>query len=485
MNKDYKQEFAIRQIPTDDALLLENTLNAMANDAWELYSIYEAEQNSKIVYNCIFMREVKVEYDDTTDEILNFRSKVEKMLYSKEEPYELCINLQKKIRDKKEKIEKVKQFLETSKDEERDLLNEEIKKDIDELNSLKKDLKEILMPSKMSKFLGEDRLSISLSSENYCLCDPKEEKNLLSQTLKVRQDLTKELGYILPKIQFIENTTLEEYDFSINIHGISVVSAKAFPNCLAFFEDELNIEKLPKNSHKAKDPLTKRKMVWIEKSECENFWLEGIEASDYIANYLSYFAIQHIAEIFDYNDLNRYVDYVSNASSYLTEAILGDYITISELKYLLVQLIRERVSIKDIVYIFEKLNDFSDDPDKTALLEKIRMALSRQIANSVSNENKEITAYELDEETIDFLESQIQDQDDNSSIRIDLSKFSKFKKILKETKQNFLEQNAIIIAPQHLRQIVFILVSQLFIDIPVLCYEEIPMDYKLHILDKI
>ena len=52
------------------------------------------------------------------------------MLYSKEEPYELCLNLQKKIRDKKEKIERIKQFLESSKDSERELLNEEIKKDI-------------------------------------------------------------------------------------------------------------------------------------------------------------------------------------------------------------------------------------------------------------------------------------------------------------------------------------------------------------------
>ena len=142
MNKEYRQEFSIKQIPTDDTVLLENTLNAMALAGWELYSIYEAEQNSKIVYNCIFVHEVENTQADDNDEIVNFRSKVEKMLYSKEEPYELCLGLQKKIRDKKDKIERVKKFLESSKDEERELLNDEISKDIDELNSLKKDLKE-------------------------------------------------------------------------------------------------------------------------------------------------------------------------------------------------------------------------------------------------------------------------------------------------------------------------------------------------------
>ena len=351
MNKEFRQEFSIKSIPTDDTLLLENTLNAMATTGWELYSIYEAEQNSKIVYNCIFVKETPVSDDETEEDIINFRNSVERMLYSKEEPYELCLNLQRKIKEKKEKISRVKKFLENAKDEERDLLNDEIKKDIDELNDLKRDLKDILAPSKMSKFLGEEKLSINLSSENYSLCDLSQNKNLLSQTVKVRQELTKNLGYIIPKVQFIENTSLDEYEFTINIHGVSVVSAKAYPNHLAFFDDELNIDKIPKNSFKTKDPLTKRKLIWINKEECENFWVEGIEPTEYIANYLSYYAIVHVDEIFDYNDLNRYVDFVANQNAFLTDSILGDFVSISELKYILTSLIRERVSIKDIIYI--------------------------------------------------------------------------------------------------------------------------------------
>ena len=277
MSKEFKQEFSIKSIPTDDTLLLENTLNAMSSSGWELYSIYEAEQNSKIVYNCIFVKETQVTDDEITDELINFRSTVERMLYSKDEPYELCLNLQKKIKDKKEKIEKVKKFLDTSKEDERELLNEEIKKDIDELNDLKRDLKDILAPYKMSKFLGEEKLSISLSSENYCLCDPVIEKNLLSQTVKVRQELTKDLCYIIPKVQFIENASLDEFEFSINIHGVSVANAKAYPNHVVFFEDELNLDKAPKSAIKEKDPLTKRKLIWIPSQECENFWVEGME----------------------------------------------------------------------------------------------------------------------------------------------------------------------------------------------------------------
>lgn len=483
MPKQYRQEYSIKQVPTDEARLLENTLNAMSQQGWELYSIYEAEQNSKIVYNCIFVREV--DNEEVQDDLTAFRSTVEKMLYTKEEPYELCLNLQQKIRDKKEKIERVKKFLENSKEDEREILNDEIKKDYDELNDLKRDLREVLAPNKMSELLGEDKLSISLSKENYSLCNPKEVKNLLSQIVKVRQELTNQLGYIIPKVQFIENTSLDEFDFAINIHGVCVASSKVYPNHLAFFEDELNIQRVPKNSFKMTDDLTKRKIIWIEKEQCQNYWAQGIEPTEYIANYLSYYAIKHVDEIFDYNDLNRYVEYVANENPYLTDTIIGEYVSISELKYLLCQLIRQRISIKDISYIFEKLNDFSDDPNKADLLEKIRLSLSRQISQSVANDDKEIFAYELSDETLSILTKQTDADDDDRNIKIDLSKFSKFKKALKEIKKEIIAQNAILVVPSEFRQVVFVIVSQLFMDMPVLSYEEIALDYKLTILDKV
>ena len=117
------------------------------------------------------------------------------------------------------------------------------------------------------------------------------------------------------------------------------------------------------------------------------------------------------------------------------------------------------------------------------LLDKIRLALSRQISQSVANKEKEILAYEIDDDTMELLEQQTSKEESN--VKIDLSKFTKFKKILKETRKDIIENNAILVVPQQYRQIIFILVSQLFMDIPVICFEEVNLDYKLTILGKI
>src|SRR5699024_3245523 len=103
----------------------------------------------------------------------------------------------------------------SAKDDEREFLNEEISKEIDKLNNLKKQLKSLLSPSKMVQNLGVERLSINLSEELYLLNNGQSEQNLLAQTIKARQELTSELGYIIPKVQFVENPELEENAFTI------------------------------------------------------------------------------------------------------------------------------------------------------------------------------------------------------------------------------------------------------------------------------
>ena len=483
MFKPTRQEFTIKVCPCDEVTLLENTLNSMTKEGWDLYSIYEADNGSKLVYNCIFVREVENFYDEAEfEDILGFKTQMEKMFYSKEQPYELCLNIQKKIRERRAKIEEIKKFLESAKDDEREFLNEEISKEIDKLNNLKKQLKSLLSPSKMVQNLGVERLSINLSEELYLLNNGQSEQNLLAQTIKARQELTSELGYIIPKVQFVENPELEENTFTISIHAVPVASSKAYLGHVMFFEDELNLEKYPKNSIKTKDPLTNRKVVWIEENACKDFWAKGITPCEYVVEYLKHYAITHVNEIFSYNDMNRYIELVSEHNSFLIDSILGDFISVSELKYIFCSLIRERVSVKDVVFIFEKINDFSDDSTKTDLLEKLRTALCHQISWSCANEDKQIFGYEVSEEIIQMLQNESYEESDGV-VKIDGTKFSKFKKELKNIFSN--EQKVVLVAPQHYRQLLFVLISQIYTDITVICPEEISSEFELKILGQI
>ena len=481
MQKSHRQEFIIKSCPTDDTEGLEYTLNTMCKEGWELYTLLEGEGTKGTQFNCIFVREVYNDDLSDTDDVSGFKSKMERMFDTKEEPYELAKNLQKKICEKRDKIQEIKRFLETAREDERAVLNSEISNELETLNSLKKQLNKLLSPHNMTSTLGEERLSINLGSNAYEIYSVDVERNLLSETVRIRQELAEELGYILPKVAFIENPSIEENRFSINIHGIPVAEGYVYPNHKMYFAEDLNIKNYPKGSIKEQDFITSKKIVWIPIEETKDYWQEGIEPAEYVAIYLKYFAVRNVFEIFNYADINRYIELVSENNAFLVDSILGDFITVPELKYIFCQLIRERVSIKDIIYIFEKINDFAEDESKVDLLDKIRVALSRQISHSLADEDRVILGYEINEATIAQIEKQTEYSEDEESsiVRINGSKFNK---LIKSITKISNEDRVVLVAPQHLRQILFALISELYIDIPIICPEEVSLEYDLKII---
>ena len=159
--------------------------------------------------------------------------------------------------------------------------------------------------------------------------------------------------------------------------------------------------------------------------------------------------------------------------------------SVAELKFILSSLIKEKVSIKDIVYIFEKINDFADETNKEELLERIRIALSRQISQSlISGENKVINAFEL---SASNLKSFSGDKSDNDVIRIESGKIENLVKELQEkiTKYAPDSKEIILIAPMKLRHLIYLILSQMIPNIRVVAREELLFEYPLNILSTI
>ena len=470
-----KQEYCIKTCPSDNTELLESTLNSMSKEGWELYTLHEVEVQDSFQYNCIFVRDYQK--SEELDENLNYHSEMEKMLFHESEPYELCINLQKKIKEKRLNIQSIKSLLDKTDD--REVLNEEITKNLNELNELKKQLNDLLVFGRDTSKLKCEKLSVELSEELGALISPDLDNNLISQGVKIRQELVNELGYIIPKIKFARESKLESYSFTISVHNVPVVSAYAYVGYVMFYEDEL---KAPKDAVKDTDVISGRKIFWLKKEKTKDFWAKGISASEYIANVLKAVCIKFVDEILDYTDVNRYVESVAHNDVFLIDNIIPDFLTISDLKYIIVKLIKERISVRDIVYIFEKINDFSTEENKENLYEKIRLSLSRRIAHSLADENGIIEAFELSPETIKQLEKSLGGDED--LIKIDFSKFDKMVGKIEKICAN--DSNIkVFLVPMYLREIFFAIVNQFLYNFTVICEEEVVAPYDVKIIDAV
>lgn len=482
-------QYVIKACPSDNPQALETLLNDMAQKGWDLYSMHEVENENGFDFHCIFMSEQSQKdeesYDESLVNIKTFKSQMEKMLTANFTPYESCREIQGKIREQKNKISKIKTQLENEAPASgsRKKLNDEMSKSLKSLDSLKQQLVREISPDLMFSQIGEEKLEIHLSEEILEFVNPDSDADLLTQTVKVREKLTQELGYILPKILFKDDDILAPYEFSIRIHGLDVIKDYIYPNRVMFFESDIKGAKIPKDAPRSIDAITREAIVWLEKKSVKNFWENGYTPQDYLARVLEFVAIKYVEELLDYADVNRYIEIIAEKNSFLVDNIIPDFLSIAELKYLLCNLIRERVSIKDIFYIFEKLNDFSDDLDKEGLLDKLRLSLSPHICERLKTSENVIYVLDITEKTVDNFFTKM--KGDEQIIRVDGEKLEKFaEQIVKKASASGLEP-IVLCAPYEVRHILFTVFSQVLNDFYVISREEVGSNAILELVDEI
>ena len=482
-------EYVVKTCSSENPQDLQNMLNEMSDSGWDLYSMQEIEGDEGYVYNCIFMKQKKSVSQSNADviNISNFKSQMEKMLTQKLSPYETCLEIQSKIRTQKDKIAKIKLELDGADPTSRKRLNDKISAGLKELDDLKEKLSKATSPDVMFSKLTEEKLSINLSEELLGYIDAdrdSQEEELLAETVKTRLKLTEEIGYVIPKIIFRDDETLNPYEFCIKVRGSEVFRSFVYPEHLMFYTDELKLKKKIKNSVNDIDKITDRETIWIEKDKSKDFWYHGITGCEYIAKALEYVAITYVNELLDYDDLDKYIDVVSKRNSFLVDNIIPDFLSLSDLRFVLTSLIREKVSIKDIVYIFEKLNDYAEDSVRTDLVKKLRLALSGKICKQLENADGSLSVFELSDKSMEEIMESFHDGED-AIVEIDAAFAEKIANKLIKSAKKYKVANPIITVPMDFRQIFFGLLSLYVKNVTVIATEEIGTDTKVEVISEI
>jgi flagellar biosynthesis protein FlhA len=308
--------------------------------------------------------------------------------------------------------------------------------------------------------------------------------NLLAETVKVRQELADRLGYVIPHIHFHNSDELMQNEFSIKIHDIELFRSVVFPGYIAFYKDEIRGYKTTSDDIVLVDDITGRKIVWIPQNQVKDFWTKGMTASEYISTAIKYIAVREVSDIMDYNDVNMYVEKVGESNNFLVDNIIPDFLTAADLKYLLTCLIREEVSVKNIVYIFEKINDYANEQTKEDLLDKVRLALSKHIIKDLAVDG-ELKVIELGDETLDKVYSFFSDEEDEAIIRIEADDVQALgDKVLKVAKSKKLDR-PILVVPMDLRHMVFVILSEFVPNLTVLANEELVSECDIKFVGKV
>ena len=372
------------------------------------------------------------------------------------------------------------------------LVNADVQSQLGQLESVRQNMQDLVNPNKMYERLGVDVLSLQVGAGLLVIADPDQEGQLLAKIAALRQRVTDELGYILPNIRIMDSSALEANEYVISIRNIVVASGYVYPGKYMVIADQWDSVKktIPEDAIVGVDPTYQTQAYWISQDDARATKnVTAVDATDVLVTHLQECVRKHVDEVMTKTDVLKLMELVRSQDPTLVNDLVPAIISTSDLRKIFVNLIREKVSIKDIIFVFERLCDyarFSKEPD--ILSERLRAALGRQIC--LSNVDRDHVLYALTlspewEKTLDdscqrtelgtmFLLNPMQVQDLIESTAMTLMR----------AHQSIGQQPVILCSPR-IRLPLYQLLERHIPTIVVISYSELITDIKVEAVDTI
>lgn len=292
------------------------------------------------------------------------------------------------------------------------LIQQDVQSQYHELESVKQNMQDLVNPNKMYERLGVDILSLQVGNGLLSIADPEQEGQLLAKIAALRQRMTDEFGYIIPSIRIMDSTALTEYEYLISIRNNPVATGLVYPERLMVISDQWESfgKAVPADVVTGVDPTYQQPVYWIKPDQFkEGEKVMAIDATDAIISHLQDCLRRYVDEIMTKTDVIKLMELVKTQDPTLVNDLVPAIISTSDLRKIFVNLLREKVSIKDIIFIFERLCDFarfSKEPD--ILSERLRAALGRQICLSNATHEKVLYVVTLSQEWEKILDDSCQ-----------------------------------------------------------------------------
>jgi flagellar biosynthesis protein FlhA len=292
-------------------------------------------------------------------------------------------------------------------------LAHDVQKQLGQLDSVKENMQDLINPNRMYEKLGVDPLNLQVGNDLLVIADPDQDGQLLGKIAGLRSRMTDEVGFILPNIRIMDSTTIQPNEYLISIRGNPVATGRVYPGRYMLPLSLLQANGLDPPHGAIKDIEPTHGMedcCWMLQREVpEILQRNALEATDALIEHLREIVIKHVDEVMTKMDVLKLMELVRSQDQSLIQELVPTIMTPNDLRKIFVNLLREKVSIKDIIFIFERLTDFarfSKEPD--VLSERLRAALGRQICLMHSDREKNLYAVTLANEWEKMLDDSCQ-----------------------------------------------------------------------------
>ncbi len=342
---------------------------------------------------------------------------------------------------------------------------------------------EIRRPENVNSLLQVDSIELEFGYGIIPLADVNQGGDLLDRVVMIRRQIAIELGCVVPIIRLRDNIQLNPNQYVIKIKGVPVSEGEIlFDHYMAmnpgYVEEE--ITGIP-----TFEPSFNLPALWITESQRERAEALGytvVDPPSIIATHITEIVRRHIWELITRQDVQNLIDNIKDQDQTLIGELVPKLLSVGEIQKVLQNLIREGISIRDLITILETLADYATTThDTDVLTEYVRQGLKRAISNKYFPQNETTSVVTLDPKVEQDIMDSVKQTEQGAYITLDPNKAQNIMNSLKGEldKLEQLGKLPIVITSPIVRMYFKKLTMDYFTDLVVLSYNEVESNVEL------
>ncbi len=250
----------------------------------------------------------------------------------------------------------------------------------------------------LAGLLRLEQLTLEIGFQLIPLVDEKQGGQLLNRVRALRRHLSAELGFLVPPVHISDNLRLRPREYVFSLRGMEIGRWQTEGSQLLAVSGDPG--RRPLQGRETREPAFGVPAVWIAQALEQQAVAAGYSVVDgvtVIATHLGELIRQHAHELLGRAEAKRLMDSLNESHPRLIEELVPKLLTLGEVEKVLEQLLRERVSIRDIGSILEALLEVAPvNKSQIALVEAARQALGRRLVQPLLDLDGQLPVLLLD-----------------------------------------------------------------------------------------
>ncbi|PRR92480.1 MULTISPECIES: flagellar biosynthesis protein FlhA [unclassified Bacillus (in: firmicutes)] len=361
--------------------------------------------------------------------------------------------------------------------------NKQDQEEIEEVLEEQAEVEEMKSPESVIHLLQMDAIEFEFGYGLIPLADANQGGDLLDRIVMIRRQLALELGLVIPVVRIRDNIALNPNEYRLKIKGNEVAKGELLLDhylAMSPTPDDDPIEGI-----ETIEPSFGLPAKWIseaEKDQAEMLGYTVVDPASVVSTHITEKIRQNTHELLGRQETKQLIDHLKESYPVLVDEVTPNPLAVGDIQKVLAKLLKEKVSIRNLVTIFETLADYGKLTTDTDLLtEYVRQALARQITAQYARDNESLKVVTCSGRVEKVIADSVQQTEHGNYLSLDPeSSESVIQSVAREIEQLSLRQETpVLLCSPPIRMYVKQLLERYFPDLPVLSYNELEANVEV------